>query len=360
MPDPGTSQDAAPTPAGQSAVAPDGGASGERIRAVVASGPARLDDVCSPACRELITRHFDPVWNDGPELTSDRLAELIAGDRPTVLLTSWGTPPLTAEALAGAPGLLAVAHAAGTVRSLVPAAAYDRGVAVFSAAPRIAESVAEYCLAATLTLLRRLPELDAEMRTGTWRGRGLRGRELTGARIGIIGASSTARAFLRLLAPFRVRAAVYDPYLSADDARALGVRLAPLEEVAACDIVSVHAPATPETTGLLDRAALARIPDGGILVNSSRGLVVDQDALLDELRAGRISAALDVFDPEPPALPADLRAAPNVLLSPHVAGNTAEGHLALLEYVVRDLVGWLADGSSGPSRVDPSRAAITA
>lgn len=321
------------------------------MRALVAPGPERLDDVCSPACRELLQSRFEVLWNDGPELTAADLADRLPG--AGVLLTSWGSPSLDERALAAATDLRAVGHAAGSVKKLVPPQIFDRDVAVFSAAGRIAESVAEYCLAATLTLLRRLPQFDARVRNGQWKAAGPRGDELSGRHIGIIGASATARAFLRLLAPFHLDVDVYDPYLGDAAARGLGVRRVPLDAAMSHEIVSIHVPSTPQTHGMIGRHELGLVPDGGIVVNSARGAAVDQEAFFAEIANGRILAALDVYEHEPPTLPEQVAAAPNVLLSPHVAGDTRRGHLALMEYVVRDLIAWLDTGERGPSFVDP-------
>lgn len=328
-------------------------------RALVVPSEERLDDVCSDTARAAIEKHFTPTYNDlGRDMTADELQERISDAE--IVLTSWGSPSVTDEMLVAAPALRAIAHAAGSVKRLVPASVFDRDIAVFSAGPRIAQSVGEYCLAATLTLLRRLPAFHAEMRAGDWRAGNLRGQELTGRRVGIVAASSTARAFLRLLAPFGVEALVYDPYLSDEAAAALGVRRAPLSEVMRCEIVSLHVPNTPETAGLISRELLSSMADGAVLINSARAASVDQDALFDEIIAGRIFAALDVFVPEPAALDERLRAAPNVLLSPHIAGDTLEGHLALMEYVVSGVVGWLDDGRTGPTFVDARAWAIAA
>lgn len=318
---------------------------------MVAPGADRLTDVCSPACRQQLTADFRPLWNDlGRDLTAGELADRLAD--ATVLVSSWGTPPLTEAMLERAPSLRAVCHAAGTVKRLVPRAAFDRGIAVFSAGDRLAQSVGEYCLAATLTLLRRLSSYERQMRAGEWRPGGTRGEELFGRTVGLVAASSTARWFLRLLGPFGVDAVVYDPYLSAESAARLGVRLGSLDEVMRCDIVSVHAPVTPETDGLVTRQLLASMRDGAVFLNSARGSVVDGTALFAELRTGRILGAVDVFDLEPPALDPALREAPNVLLTPHIAGNTVQGHQALMETVVRDAARWLADGTRGATQVD--------
>jgi phosphoglycerate dehydrogenase-like enzyme len=324
-------------------------------KAAVAMTPARADDVCDAQTRQLLESRFEVSWGSadfGPE----ELPGLLAG--ADLILTSWGTPGLTADLLTSRP--LVVAHAAGTVKNLIdPAALRDR-VTVFSAATRIAWSVGEYCLGAMLTLLRRFPQFDTSMRAGQWRPGGLRGTELRGRRIGIVGASSTARALMTLLRPFQPEIVVYDPYLTAGRAGSLGVQLASLEEVVASEILSIHVPNLPATEGMITRSLLAKMPDGGIVINSSRAPSIDQDALFSEVVNGRLYAALDVFSPEPAALPPELRASDFVLLTPHVAGDTVEGHLALARYVITDALEWLENGSRGPSYVDPALWAIAA
>lgn len=319
-----------------------------KLKALVAIGTTRVDDVCSDACRRILDEHFDVVWPTHDTVTIDDIRRELPGT--AVLLTSWGTPNLDAI-LDEATDLRVIAHAAGTVKGLVSERVFERDIRVLSAAGRIADSVAEYCLSATLTLTRRLGAFDATMRAGDWTGSEARGRELRGRSVGILGASSTARAFLRLLAPFETAVEVYDPYLSEAAASALGVHLVPLESVMRNDIVSVHLPSTPETEGILTVEHLSLLPDGAVFVNSSRGGVVDQDALFAEIRAGRIFAALDVFTTEPTTIPADLRTAPNALFTPHVAGDTVDGHRALLEFVVRDAIGWLDHGEQPRSLV---------
>jgi len=319
--------------------------------------PRRAEDVCDAETRRLLEDRFEVRWA-GPEWRGEKLAELLDG--VDVVLTSWGTPHLDAGIWADGNGPSVIAHAAGTVKKLVDPVVLDRGVAVFSAGGRIAWSVGEYCLAALLTLARRLPRLDTAVRGGGWKQSHLRGHELAGQSVGILGASSTARALITLLGPFGCDIAVYDPYLDADRARALGVRRVTVDEAVACPFVSIHVPDVPETRGLVSRRLIERLPDGAVLVNSSRGPAVDQAALLEHVLAGRLFAALDVFDTEPPSLPAEVLAAPNLLLTPHIAGDTEEGHRALAGYVMADVLRWLDSGARGPSFVDPARWSIAA
>lgn len=240
-----------------------------------------------------------------------------------VLITGWGCTPLTAEVLDGMPRLRAVLHAAGSVKAHITDAVWDRGLLVSSAAAANAVPVAEFTLGAVLLagkdVLRMRARYAAEHRlpaTGETLSLGNHRR-----RVGIIGASRTGRRLIELLAPFDFETAVHDPLLSAAEAAALGVRLLPLDELAATsDVLSVHAPELPSTRRLLDARLLALMPDGATLINTARGSLVDTGALTAELRTGRLSAVLDVTEPEPLPAGSPLYDMPNVLLTPHLAG----------------------------------------
>jgi len=318
--------------------------------------PERADDVISADTRESLAQNFDVSWAE--DVSHDTVAALAKDS--DVLLTSWGTPHLDKSLWADGNGPRAVAHAAGSVKKLIDPAVLDQGVAVFSAGGRIAWSVGEYCLAAMLTLARRLPRFDTAIREGGWKQTGLRGSEIAGQRVGILGASSTARALITILKPFGCDLVVYDPYLTDTRARELAVRTASLEETLQSGFVSLHVPDVPETKGLVTRKLIEQLPDNAVVINSSRGPAIDQQALLDHVLDGRIYAALDVYDPEPPTFDEKTLAAPNLLLTPHVAGDTKEGHLALAGYVLADVLKWLDDGTRGPSFVDPAVWSIAA
>lgn len=242
-----------------------------------------------------------------------------------VLLTCWGAVPLTAEVLAAAPRLRAVVHAAGSVKSLVTRACWERGLVVSSAAEANALPVAEYTLAAILLAGKRV--LHSAHRFRTVRGPHDWHQELAGAgnyrrTVGIVGASRIGRRVIELLRPFALRVLLYDPYVDAAEAAALGVTPLPLDELCrAADIVSVHAPQLPATRHLLDARRLALLPDGATVINTARGALIDEAALTAELVTGRLSAVLDVTEPEPPPPASPLYDLPNVLLTPHIAGS---------------------------------------
>lgn len=244
-----------------------------------------------------------------------------------VLITSWGAPPIDQSVLDGAPRLRAVLHAAGTVRGYVTDACWGRGLLVSSAAEANAIPVAEYTLAAILlagknafvlresfTGSRGAPDPDRERRRDTL-GNHRR-------RVGVIGASRVGRRLLELLRPLDFEVFLSDPYVGPTEAAELGAVLLSLDDLLrSSDVVTVHAPDLPATRGMLDRRRLALIPDGATLINTARGALIEAEALTAELVSGRLSAVLDVTDPEP--LPADspLYGLANVFLTPHIAGS---------------------------------------
>ncbi|MDB5084259.1 MAG: hypothetical protein JWN30_1145 [Bacilli bacterium] len=311
-----------------------------KFKTLVLSSESRLAEVCTTRCRELLAEVCEPVWNTtGREYTQEEVADLIADT--DILLTSWGSPNLNDQILSRATQLKAVAHAAGSVKRLVPRTIFERDIAVFSAAPRIAWSVGEYCLTALLTLMNRLHQFDATIRAGGWKTPGLSRHELFGRTVGIVSASSTARAFIKLLTPFNCKIHVYDPYLSDEAAEQLGVTKAGLQEIMQCEIISIHAPSIPATENLITDDLLRLIPAGAIFINSSRAAVLNEESLIAELQTGRFVAALDVFIKEPLLPDHPFRTMDNVLLSPHMAGNTIEMRQSLMEEALRDALRYL-------------------
>ncbi|WP_327313488.1 hydroxyacid dehydrogenase [Streptomyces sp. NBC_01235] len=315
-------------------------------RALFAMNPVHLPELFPPRLMARLTAlaRIEPAL-----VVTDFTDPAMAGPlaEADVLITGWGCPRIDGSVLAAAPRLRAVLHAAGSVRNLVSPEVWEQGVSVSNAVRANALPVAEFTLAAIL-----LSGKDAF---------GLRERFRTdhvfpppadyakignlGKRVGIIGASRVGRRLLELLRPFDFSVTLYDPYIDAAEARALGAVLVPLDELMrTSDIISLNAPDIPETYRMLDRGRLSLMPDGSVLVNTSRGALVDPDALTDELVSGRISAVLDVTEPEP--LPGDspLYGLPNVFLTPHIAGSLGN-ELERLGRTVVDELALLGEGS---------------
>jgi phosphoglycerate dehydrogenase-like enzyme len=251
-----------------------------------------------------------------------------------VLITGWGCPSFDAAALDAAPGLRVILHSAGSVRTLFADEVWRRGVSVTSAADANSLPVAEFALAAILFANKRILPIAAEFSTARKHRDWPAAQPSIGnfaKRVGIVGASRIGRRVLELLRPFDLEVAISDPYLSVTEAERLGVQLMDVDELcASSDVVSLHAPALPETDHLIDARRLALMRDGTTLVNTARGSLVDHEALTREIVAERLYAVLDVTEPEP--LPADspLYGNPRVLLTPHLAGSlgTEIGRLA--------------------------------
>jgi phosphoglycerate dehydrogenase-like enzyme len=264
----------------------------------------------------------EPAWTE--ELSSPavlaRLAEV------EVLITSWGCPRLDERVLTAAPRLRAVLHAAGSVRPHVDPVVLDRGVLVTTAADANAEPVAQYTLAAVLWAFKKVPFLaaDARRHRTDWAyrdGRGeLSGRDRT---VVLVGFSRVGRRVAQLLRAVDAgRVLVVDPVVDPAEVRAAGAELVQLEvALPQADVLSLHAPALPETRHMIGEAQLAALPPAATLVNTARGTLVDTAALERACTTGRLHAVLDVTDPEPLPARSPLYDLPNVLLTPHVAGS---------------------------------------
>ena len=264
------------------------------------------------------------------ELTSENLPGLL--DDAVAAITGWGTPPLDEALLARATSLKLVAHAAGSVRHLVPFAAIEEGrLHVTHAAIHIGEAVSEFVMAQVLSFLRHPAELADGMRNNeSWfdlRAR-LLGRLLGEQTVGLLGAGYIGRMMTRLFRAFDARVLVYDPYLTEAQAREMGAELSGLDDLLRrSDIISLHVPSLLQTRHMIGAAQLAMIKDGALLINTARGAIVDEQALIAELRKGRFTAVLDVYEKEPLAHDSPLRKLPNAILAPHAAGHSHETYL---------------------------------
>jgi phosphoglycerate dehydrogenase-like enzyme len=295
----------------------------DRPAALFAMRARHLPEVFPPE----VMRRLRELVDIDPGLVAERFTDpRVGGALATaeILITGWGCPPVDEQVLAAAPRLRAVVHAAGTVKSHVTQACWDRGLVVSSAAAANGVPVAEYTLASILFAGKGIFAMRERYRTdrafaisAVVPGVGNFHRP-----VGIIGASRIGRRVIDLLHHFDLDVYLADPYVDPALAAELGVRLVSLENLLrVCDIVSVHAPSTPRTRGMLGPAELALMRDGAVLINTARGDLVDAAALVAELKAGRLSAVLDVTDPEPLPPESPLFDLPNVFLTPHVAGS---------------------------------------
>lgn len=268
----------------------------------------------------------------GRQLSSTQMAALLPGVDGCIA----GLDTIDAAALAAADSLRVVARYGVGTDNVDLAAARARGIVVTNTPGANAGAVAELAVTFMLLLARPVLGAAAATRAGDWpRTSGL---SLAGKTVGLIGFGAIGRKVARLLSGFDCRVMVVDPSCDTDRVAALGATLVPLDELlAASDFVSLHAPVTPETRGMVDAAFLSRMKPGASLVNTARGELVDEAALVAALASGRLrGAALDVFAVEPPAAGNPLPALPNVIATPHMGAHTdsattAMGRMALAD-----------------------------
>ena len=275
------------------------------------------------------------------------------------------TSRVPAEVLAAAPRLRVVGKHGVGLDNIDVEYATERGIAVVNTPAANAIAVAEFTLASMLVLLRPLPQGRAALRSGVFapdrplvtqlEQAGLVGAELSGRTIGVVGWGAIGRRVGSVLRAFDATVLAYDPYVSADGIRAAAATpTATLEELLkASDIVTVHVPATPGTDGLLGARELGLMRPDSILVNTSRGSVVDEAALAAALRTNRLrAAAVDVYSAEPPPPDHPLLALENALCTPHMAGATIESTRRMSNEVVDGVLAVLA-GRVPPGLANP-------
>jgi phosphoglycerate dehydrogenase-like enzyme len=221
-----------------------------------------------------------------------------------------------------------VKHGAGVDNIDIPAASARKVMVANTPGGNNSTAVAEGAVALMLALRRQVREMDAMVRAGNFEQRWkITLGDLTGSRVGLVGFGRIARCVATICAGgFSCEIAAYDPFLSPEDIRAGGAEPLDLAELMGCDVVSIHVPLSDGTRDLIGARELAAMRPDGIIVNCSRGGIVNEAALVEALKGGRIAgAAMDVFAQEPPPADHPLFALPNVILSPHVAGVSEAG-----------------------------------
>jgi len=261
------------------------------------------------------------------------LAELTT-PRPDVEALVVANEPVPLELL---PGLRLVANYSVGYDRLGIEQLARRGVAVSNTPGVLSAATADLTLALILATRRRVVEGDAHVRAGEWTAQwtdGFLAEELTGSTLGIVGLGRIGQAVARRAQGFELRVLYTQRTRAETD---LGEYRELDDLLAESDLVSIHTPLTPETRGLIDARRLALLRDGACLVNTARGEIVDEPALVAELVSGRLRAGLDVFAHEP-NVPTDLLALPNVVLTPHLGSATRQTREAMTRIVVDNVL----------------------
>lgn len=314
-------------------------------------------------CRDVLASLED----DGVELVErhdlgDRFDAVALG---AGLAGAWGVvaggEPYTAEVFAGADGLRAIVRFGAGYERIDLDAATAAGAAVCTVPGANADTVADMALALMLPCIRRLRELDASVRAGAWRPAWIT-RDLAFATVGIVGLGAIGRAVVRRLRGFDCRVLAVEPSPDLEFCERHGVELVELPTLLPqADVLTLHAPLLPATRHLIGEAELALLPPHAVVVNTARGGLVDEEALVRALRDGTIGGAgLDVFEHEPLPATSPLAALPNVVLSGHASASTEFASRRTGEAVVASfrelLAGRLPVGCLNPEAWAVSRA----
>jgi len=274
-------------------------------------------------------------------LSPDGLVAAVAAADAVIIRSA---TQVTDEVLAAGPNLVVVGRAGIGLDNVDVEAATHRGVMVVNAPQSNILSAAEHALALLLAQARNIPQAHAALVAGRWERSRWEGVELHGKTLGVVGLGRIGALVAQRALAFGMRLCAYDPYVSPERARTMGVTLMGLDElVAEADFLTIHLPKTAETAGLIGRDLLAKAQPGLRIVNAARGGIVDEAALADAIAAGTVAgAAFDVFTTEP-CTDSPLFALPSVVVTPHLGASTAEAQdkagVTIAEQVILALAG---------------------
>lgn len=290
------------------------------------------------------------VFRDEPDfeiVTNEQMGDVITAVRDADALVVRSATDVNAKLIDAAQKLRVIGRAGVGVDNVDTDAATRKGIVVMNTPGANAIAVAEHTLGLMLSLARFIPRADQTTRAGKWEKKSLQGTELRGKTLGIVGLGRVGVEVARRAKAFGMKVIAYDPFVSQQLARDLEIELSNLDALyAASDYISLHVGLTPQTQGMINAAAVAKMKKGVRLVNCARGELIEEAVLLQALNSGHVAgAALDVFTQEPPK-ENPLLAAPNVIATPHIAGSTNEAQelvgvqiaLQVREYLKRSVI----------------------
>ncbi len=253
---------------------------------------------------------------------------------------------VNAQVLAQAPNLRVIGRAGVGLESVDLDAATAAGVLVMTTPGGNAASVAEHTIALMLSLLRSIPQASASTKSGNWEKKRFMGTEMRGKTLGIIGLGSVGRQVARRARSFEMRIIAHDPFVNSETAKASDVELVDLPELyAQSDFITLHTALTPQSKGMLSEAAFDVMKTGVRVVNCARGELIDEQALFEAMRSGKVAgAALDVFEKEPPDASNPLLALDNFIATPHIGGSTEEAREIVGTRIAQQVIEFLRDG----------------
>lgn len=296
-------------------------------------GHPRFNDFFPEETLRYVESFTDLQFAEGKNVTTESIAREIDPDTD-IYVTLWGSPRLDAEILEAAPNIKLLVHLAGTVVPFVSPAMWDKGIRAMSGNYHFAKSVAEGCVAYMLAAQRRIPNYANDFKYRQI-GKGLgTNAGILDKTIGIVSLGMIASYLIEMLQPFHPKLKVYSRRPISDELISLGCEQTSLEDIfSTCDIISLQTSYNEHTHHMFGADLFKLIKPGALLMNTARGKIVDEAALIEELRDGRFTAFLDVYEQEPPAQDSALYDLPNVYMMPHRGGPTTDR----CRFITRDL-----------------------
>ena len=282
-----------------------------------------VTDVIAEEAMELLKKNHEVTFKD---ITGEELAREIAPYH--ALMVRSGTK-VTAEAINNAENLIVIGRAGIGVDNIDVKAATRNGIKVVNSPTGATISVAELAIGHMISLARRLPKADRTTRAGEWAKKKLKGVELNGKTLGLIGCGNIGRVVAKYARALNMSVIGYDPYISKEKLEEEGIEKVESvgEVMGRADFISIHVPHTPETHHLINEEMLSKMKTSAYIINCARGGVVDEKALYNALKENKIAgAALDVYEEEP-AKNNPLFELDNAVFTPHIGASTKEGQI---------------------------------
>jgi D-3-phosphoglycerate dehydrogenase len=313
---------------------------------VAALGPCKVlvADALAPSGLEVLRAAPGLEVEVATGLAPDALRARIGAYQALVVRSA---TQVTAEVLAAADNLRLIGRAGIGVDNVDVEAATARGVIVMNTPTANATTTAEHALALIFALARRVPQATASMKAGKWEKKKFEGREITGRTLGVVGMGNIGRIVAQRAQALQMKVVAFDPFLSDEAAAKQGVERVALDDLLArADFVTVHTPFNDQTRGLLGAAAFDKMKRGAYVVCAARGGIVDEAALAEALRSGKLAgAALDVFAEEPPPKDHPLFALDGFICTPHLGASTEEAQDKVSREIAQQVVDFLRDGT---------------
>jgi D-3-phosphoglycerate dehydrogenase / 2-oxoglutarate reductase len=303
-------------------------------KSILVTGPNLHADAIKLAVASGYALHYAP-----PYASADQLQTALRDSGAVGVISRMGR--MDAAAMDAAPGLRVISKHGAGVDNIDLAAAAARGIPVLAATGANALSVAEHAIALMLAVVKRLMPLDAGLRAGRWEKPGFSGRELSGMRLGLLGMGAIAQATAQIARSLGLQIHAYDPFAPDDAFARTGIaRCTDLADLfRQSDILSLHCPLNDATRAVVNAASLAQMPQQSYIINTARGGLIDEAALLGAIQSGHLAGAgLDTFAVEPPPADHPFLTEPRVLVTPHIGGVTAEANARVGQDALRGII----------------------